>query len=121
MKRTTLATIGTVLTVLTVVLVPAVTLADFQLPTNPVDNGSTYIDGNRVMNIIESALNWAVTLGMIIAVAYFVWGAFNWVRGGAKAGKDIMLNAAIGIAFMLAVGLIVNSIAAWVNRGLTLN
>jgi hypothetical protein len=112
-----------ILTYTTVVLMglaiagPALALV---LPTAPVGGGQA-LTGSGIVSIITQIFNYLVTISTIVAIAMFIWGGIMYaVKGDTAGGKKTMLNAAIGLLAILGVGLVVNSIAALVNRGLNL-
>lgn len=76
---------------------------------------------DRVFRIIESAVNIFFAICMLIAVSYAVYGGFMIATAGGDAaraatGRKTMTNAFIGIALILGVGVIVNSIAFAVSN-----
>lgn len=104
--------------IITTALTPSVALA---LTTPGVPGGITggALTGSGVVSIINNAVNLLLGVSTVIAIGYFVYGAVRYAMGNKDAG-GIMQNAAIGLAFILGVGLIVNTIAGFINRGLNL-
>ncbi len=94
-------------------------LAAIVLPTVPGTGGQA-LTGSGVVNVITQVFNWLVTISTIVAIGFFIYGGIRYAMGGAEAGKDILKNSAIGLAFILGVGLVVNTIAGLINRGLNL-
>jgi hypothetical protein len=92
-------------------------LAAIVLPTNPVGGGGPVLTGSGIVGIIQQIFNYFVTIGTILAVAWFIYGGIQYALGKPDGAKT-MKNAAIGILAILGVGLVVNSIAALINRGL---
>ncbi len=101
------------------VLVPVVALAALQ-PTVPTGIGGQTVTGSSVVALINQIVNYIVVVSVVIAVGFFIYGAIRYAMGNAEVGTSTMKNAAIGLAFMLGVGLIVNTIAGFINRGLNL-
>lgn len=95
---------------------PALAATGIVLPTNPA-SGGTALTGSGVVTIITQIVNYLITISVVIAVAAIIWGAITVFRDPAK-GKSILLRAVIGLAIILGVGLILNTIAGLVNRGL---
>lgn len=96
-------------------------LAAIVLPTPPTTGTGGVLTGSSIMSTITQVFNYLVALSTIIAIAMFIWGGIMYaVKGDSAGGKKTMLNAAIGLAAILGVGLVVNSIAALVNRGLNI-
>lgn len=94
-------------------------LAAIVLPTPPTTGTGGVITGSSIMSTITQIFNYLVALSTVIAIAYFIVGGIQYAMGKPDA-KKTMLNAAIGLAAILGVGLVVNSIAALVNRGLNI-
>jgi len=116
MKRETIKNVLVTGATLAAVLVPAVALAQIFQPVNPFGGGPV-LTGSSILVIIRQVVNWVMTVAVILGVAYFVYGGIRYAMNQPDEGKTVMKNAAIGIAAILAVGLIVNSIAALVERG----
>jgi hypothetical protein len=109
-----------VLASLAVVLAPSLALAaPIVQPTVPVPGGQ--ITESTIRNLIESIVNFLITISIVIAVGYLVWGGIQFVRGDVEGGKGTLKNGVIGVAIILGVGLILNTIAGFINRGGTLN
>jgi hypothetical protein len=99
-------------------LVPVAVLAITQ-PTVPPGIGGQQVTGSSAVRIINDVVQIIVTVSVVIAIGFFIWGAIQYVGlGKPEDGKATMKKAALGLALMLAVGLIVNTIAGFINRGL---
>ncbi len=114
MKRITQYAV--VASVLALALAPSLALA-VTLPTVPPGTGGQALTGQSVVDLVNQVVQYIVTISVIIAIGMFVWGAIKYATGDASA-TGIMKNAAIGLFAMLAVGLLVNTIAGFINRGL---
>ena len=101
---------------LAVALLPAVAFAQIFNPVNPFGGGPV-LTGSSVLVVVRQVVNWIMTVSVLFGVVYFVYGGIRYAMNQPEDGGKIMKNAAIGIAAVLAVGLIVNSIAALVERG----
>lgn len=106
---------GTVATVLAL-LAPAVAMA-LVPPTIPGGIGGQEITGSGIVNLIQQIVQYVIIVSVVIGVGYFVYGGIRYAMGNDAEGKKILKNAAIGILAILAVGLVVQTIAGFVNRG----
>ena len=81
------------------------------------------VAGGLTLRIIEDVIikigNWLVLIAMIVAVIVIVWGGLQYMLSSDKtdAAKSRIYNGIIGAAVVLAVGLILRTIAALLNRG----
>jgi hypothetical protein len=89
-------------------------------PAVPV--GSTQvITGSSIVNLIQSLVQILLTVSIVLGVGAFIYGAIQYIGLGDEAkGKALMKNSIIGIGLIMALGLILNSLAAWIGRGLQL-
>ena len=87
------------------------------LPTPPT-NGGPVLTGSGIVASITTIVNYLIVIATILAIAAFVYGGVVFAMGGAEKGKVILKQAAIGLLAILAVGLVVNTIAAFIGRGL---
>ncbi len=94
--------------------------ATLVLPTPPPTGTSQSLTASGLLNIITQGVNYLISLATIIAVAMFIYGGFKYATGDAKGGTETLKNAAIGLLAILGVGLLINTIAALINRGLQL-
>ncbi len=99
--------------------IAAPALAGLVLPTPPPTGSGQALTGSGVVNIITTAVNYLITISTVLAVAMFIYGGIKYAMGDPKA-KDILKNAAIGLLAILGVGLLINTIAGLINRGLNL-
>ncbi len=102
---------------LAVVLIPSVALALTQ-PTNPLPGGPE-VTGSTLQRLIESVVQFLITVSVVIAVGVIVWGGLTYMRK-PEDGTKILKNGFIGVAVILAVGLILNTIKGFIDRGGTL-
>ena len=94
---------------------PAITLAYSDLPAG---NAITFDDIGNWFVIIARFL---IGISMTIAVIFIVWSGFVMMssQGNPKqfeAGKTRLIQAVWGVAVILGVGVIINTIAAVVTR-----
>ena len=87
------------------------------LPTPPT-GGGTGLTGSGIVASITTIVNYLIILATIIAVAYLVWGGIQIAMNGWDKGKETLKQAVIGLAVILGVGLIINTISGFIGRGL---
>ncbi len=109
-----------VVTALAVVLAPSLALALTQ-PTVPIGNPGQQVTGSTLQRLIESVVQFLITVSVVVAVGYIIWGGVTIVRKGWDEGKKILTNGVIGVAVILGVGLILQTISGFINRGGTIN
>jgi hypothetical protein len=89
-------------------------------PTAPIGSNQV-LTGTSIVNLIQSLVQILLTVSIVLGVGFFIYGAIQYIGLGAEEdGKKKMKNAVIGIALIMALGLILNSIAACIGRGLQL-
>lgn len=116
--------VGGVTLVLMLALAP---LAMAQLPeptvpdvcTGPFCGGLTLDTIGAIINRIAQFL---ITIGIIIAIIFIIWGGIMYMTAGdndEKAGdaKKRIFNGVIGAAVVLAVGVILQTVARLVTGG----
>ncbi|MCC6404816.1 MAG: hypothetical protein IT405_00280 [Candidatus Yanofskybacteria bacterium] len=124
MKRT-ITQYAVAVAVFALVLAPTMAFAITQPTVPPGVSGQT-IKGSDIVRIINDVVQTLITISVIVAIGYFILGAINYATGqkflaGDKGdGKSMMKNAVWGIALMLAIGLIINTVAGFINRGFNL-
>lgn len=107
-------------TALAVVLAPSLALALTQ-PTVPIGNPGQQVTGSSLQRLIESVVQFLITVSVVVAVGFIIWGGLQFVRGKPDEGKKILLNGVIGVAIILGVGLILQTVSGFINRGGTIN
>ena len=103
-----------------VALMPFMVLAQLPLPTNPVA-GATGLTLDEIRTLIESVARFVILISVVVAVIFIVWGGIKYAMAGedsakASAAKTTMLNGIIGALIMLAVGVIMQTLANVVAR-----
>jgi hypothetical protein len=99
-------------------LMPVMVLAQLPTPTSPyAGQPITLAD---VQGLIETVARFLILISVIIAVIFIVWGGIMYMMAGddaAKAGaaKSRIVNGIIGALVVLAVGLILQTLASLVN------
>ncbi|HAU08104.1 MAG TPA: hypothetical protein DCS06_03955 [Candidatus Yanofskybacteria bacterium] len=93
------------------------------VPTNPIDSGSGggAITMAEITNLIQAFARWLIVISVVIAVIMIIWGGimYMWAKGDDKKVADAQArikNGIIGAAIVLAVGVILQTVAALVNR-----
>ena len=99
-------------------LMPVLVLAQLPTPTSPY--AGTPITLTDVRGIIETIARFLILVSVIIAVIFIVWGGISYMTAGddsAKSGaaKSRIVNGIIGALVVLAVGLILQTLASLVN------
>ena len=85
----------------------------------PVQEGSAF-DLQRLVDIANSVAKFLIVVSVIIAVIMIIWGGILWMfaRGNEdmlKKAKSTVLNGIIGAAIVLAVGVILQTVARCVT------
>lgn len=115
-----LITYATIATMLAVVLAPSLALAIVQ-PTVPIGNPGQAVTAGSFERLINSIVQFMITISIVIAVGYIVWGGIQYIRGDAAGGMGTLKNGVIGVAIILGVGLILQTVARFVNTGGQIN
>ena len=87
------------------------------LPTPPAGGGPA-VTGSGLVASITTIVNYLIVIATILAVAAFIYGGIMFAVKGPEKGKPILIQAAWGLAFILGVGLVINTISAFIGRGL---
>ena len=99
-------------------LLPALVFAQLPTPTSPYTvQPVTLVD---IQGIIETIARFLILVSVVVAVIFIVWGGMMYMMAGddaAKAGaaKTRIVNGIIGALVVLAVGLILQTLASLVN------
>lgn len=89
-------------------------------PTVPVSGGPG-VTLNEVENFIRRIANFLITVSLVIAVIFIVWGGIAYMMAGADetkaaSAKSRIWNGIIGALVVLAVGVILQTLAGLVAR-----
>ncbi|WKZ26878.1 MAG: pilin [Candidatus Paceibacterota bacterium] len=100
---------------------PALVLAaEINIPTPPVQSTTT-LDLTKLEDLLKQIANFILTIGLILAVIYIGIGGIKWIMSaddkGAGAAKEQIWNGIKGAAVILAIGLILNTLASLISRG----
>ena len=100
-------------------LMPALVLAQgLPTPTSPYAGAPiTLLD---VQTLIETIARFLILVSVVIAVIFIVWGGIAYMSAGddaskSGAAKSRIINGIIGALVVLAVGLILQTLASVVN------
>ena len=99
-------------------LMPVLVFAQLPTPTSPY--AGTGVNLQDVRDIIETIARFLVLIAVVVAVIFIVWGGMMYMMAGddvAKSGaaKTRIVNGIIGALVVLAVGLILQTLASLVN------
>ncbi len=103
-----------------VILMPLLALAQLPIPTNPVA-AAQGLTLSEVQNDIITIAQFLMAISVIIAVIFIIWGGIRYVMAGddsakASSAKSTILNGVIGALIILAVGIIMQTLANLVAR-----
>ncbi|MDP3792854.1 MAG: hypothetical protein Q8Q89_03960 [bacterium] len=99
-------------------LMPVLVLAQLPAPTSPYPGGGLTLDD--VQDLITTVARFLVLISVVIAVIFIVWGGMMYMMAGddttkSAAAKSRIVNGVIGALVVLAVGLILQTLAGIVN------
>lgn len=101
-----------------VLLMPLLVWAQLPAPTVPIVPGTTLTE---VENLIRRVAQFFLVIGVILAVIYIIYGGILWMNAGSDTTKIAnattrMKQGAWGALIVLAVGLILQTLAGVVTR-----
>ena len=93
------------------------------IPTPSPEVTGTPITLSEVQSLIRLAAQFLITMSMVIAVIFIVWGGITYMFAGgdetkAKEARTRILNGIIGAAVILGVGFILQTVASVFDRGI---
>jgi len=99
-------------------LMPALVLAQLPTPTSPYAGQPVTLAD--VQGVIETIARFLILVSVIVAVIFIVWGGMMYMMAGddttkSGAAKSRIVNGIIGALVVLAVGLILQTLATVVN------
>ena len=103
-------------TTLASILAPTFALAVLTTPPIPVGGGGQPVTGRTIERLLEQVAQFILTISVIIAVIFIVWGGIQALRGGWDSAKETLKKAAIGLAIIFGVGLLMQTIAGLIQR-----
>src|SRR3989344_5018995 len=102
-----------------VLLMPVLVLAALQNPTPPLQGGAVTLA--EIQDRITQIARFLIVVGVVLAVIFIIWGGITYMFAGgdetkATAAKDRIKNGIIGAAVVLAVGVILQTVAGLIAR-----
>ena len=109
---------GYISLVATVLLMPVLVLA-LTNPVPPLTGGAVTL--SEIENRITQIAQFLIIVGVILAVIFIIWGGIAYMfAGGAEekttAAKARIMNGIIGAGVVLAVGVILQTVAGLIAR-----
>ena len=107
-----------------IALMPALVLAQLPTPTSPY--AGTPLTLSDIQGLIETVARFLILISVVIAVIFIVWGGISYMSAGddaskSGAAKSRIVNGIIGALVVLAVGLILQTLASLVNWSVFFN
>ncbi len=102
-----------------VLLMPVLVLAALPTPESPV--GGAAVTLSEIQDRITQIAKFLIIVGVILAVIFIVWGGIAYMFAGGDetksgAAKERIKNGVIGAAVVLAVGVILQTVAGLIAR-----
>ena len=102
-----------------VLLMPVFVLAALPSPTSPLSGGAITLQ--EIQDRIEQIAKFLIIVGVVLAVIFIVWGGIAYMFAGGdetKSGtaKSRIWNGVIGAGVVLAVGVILQTLAGLIAR-----
>lgn len=108
------------MTVLTL-LAPVLVFAALPAPGVPGGLGGSAVTLAEIEDRINQIARFVIIVGVVLAVIFIVWGGVMYMLAGGEetkttAAKDRIKNGIIGAAVVLAVGVILQTVAGLIAR-----
>src|SRR5258708_26948786 len=72
---------------------------------------------SEIQDRIQQVAQFLIVISMVVAVIVIIYGAIRWMTSSdPKKAKEIVKNGIIGAAIILAVGVILQTVAGLVTR-----
>lgn len=102
-----------------VLLMPVLVFAALPAPVVPVQGGAVTLA--EIQDRITTIARFLILVGVVLAVIFIIWGGIAYMfAGGAEektvAAKERIKNGIIGAAVVLAVGVILQTVAGLIAR-----
>ncbi len=102
-----------------VLLTPVFAFADLPNPVVPVTGGALTLA--EIQDRITQIARFLIIVGVVLAVIFIIWGGIAYMFAGgdetkSTAAKDRIKNGIIGAAVVLAVGVILQTVAGLIAR-----
>ena len=85
-------------------------------PRVPGASGGRALTTETVLGFMRSVASFLITLSVIIAVIVIVYGGLMWMLKGSDKGKEILTKGIIGVAIVMAVGVILATVGRIVTQ-----
>ena len=111
--------IGYISMVALVLLMPVLVFAALPNPDVPLQGGAVTLA--EIQDRITQIARFLILVGVVLAVIFIIWGGIAYMfAGGAEekttAAKERIKNGIIGAAVVLAVGVILQTVAGLIAR-----
>ncbi|MEK7121702.1 MAG: hypothetical protein AAB857_03265 [Patescibacteria group bacterium] len=102
-----------------VLLMPVLVFAALPVPVPPITGGAITLA--EIQDRITQIARFLIIVGVVLAVIFIIWGGITYMFAGgdaekATAAKDRIKNGIIGAAVVLAVGVILQTVAGLIAR-----
>ena len=113
--------VGYISMVALVLLMPVLVFAALPAPVPPGGIGGSAVTLAEIQDRITQIARFLIVVGVVLAVIFIVWGGIMYMVAGGdetKAGeaKSRIMNGVIGAAVVLAVGVILQTVAGLIAR-----
>ena len=103
-----------------VLLMPVLVFAALQNPVPPL-TGNTAVTLTEIQYRITQIAQFLIIVGVILAIIFIIWGGITYMFAGGDAekatvAKDRIKNGIIGAGVVLAVGVILQTLAGLIAR-----
>ncbi|MCB9801425.1 MAG: hypothetical protein H6773_04540 [Pseudomonadales bacterium] len=113
MKKLKAATITLVLALVVVAFPPVRTFAAIRNPAlserlgGTAESSEAATDGTIFRGYLVSLWETAISIGGLLVLFYFIWGAFEWITAGGESGKLEkarlrMMHAVVGLLILVS-------------------
>lgn len=111
--------IGMIVFLLTAMAMPIIAGAQLPVPQPQVSGNA--LDLTEIENIIRKIAQFLIAIAIIVAVIAIIWGGIVYMTAGgseerAKSGKSFMIKGIIGALIVMAIGVILQTLASIVAR-----
>lgn len=102
-----------------VLLMPVLVFAALTNPVPPLTGSAITLA--EIQDRIEQIARFLIIVGVILAVIFIIWGGITYMFAGGddekvKTAKSRIINGIIGAAVVLAVGVILQTVAGLIAR-----
>ena len=105
--------------VVMVLLMPVLVFAELPTPVPPLGGGAVTL--SEIEDRITQIARFLIVVGVVLAVIFIIWGGIAYMFAGgdetkSTAAKARIMNGIIGAAVVLAVGVILQTVAGLIAR-----